>query len=221
MRRLVIPGELVSTEDKKMGTGVARKDGEIHSNQLGLLDEKENFVRVIPLSGGYNPKEVDFVIGVVSYVHNTFWRLDIASPYSSILPGGEFFRDLRGKERLRDILPIGSAVYVKIKEVTKSKGVFTTLKWRDTRVLKGGFLIEISPSKVPRLIGKKDSMIDILKSESGCEILAGQNGVIWVNGPEENMNLAIEAIRYIEANSHKRGLTDYVKNMLIEKRKSL
>ena len=156
MRRLVIPGELVSKENKKLGSGVAREDDSIHSNQLGLLEEKENFVRVIPLSGGYNPKEVDFVIGVVSYVHNTFWRLDIAAPYSSILPGGEFFRDLRGKERLRDIMPIGSAVYVKIKEVTKSKGVFTTLKWRGATVLKGGFLIEISPSKVPRLIRSEE-----------------------------------------------------------------
>jgi exosome complex component RRP4 len=221
MRRPVIPGELVSSGEKKPGMGVTREEDGIHSSILGLLDERENYVRVIPLAGGYDPKEVDFVVGVVSDARGTFWRLDIASPYSSILPGSEFFRDLRGGEKLREILPVGSTVYVKIKEVTKSKGVFTTLKWRGTRVLNEGFLIEISPSKIPRVIGKKDSMINILKEESGCDILAGQNGVVWINGPVERINLAAMAIKYIEGNSHKRGLTDYVKKMLIEKRKSV
>jgi exosome complex component RRP4 len=221
MRKLVLPGELVTRKDKRMGNGVRREDEAIHSTLLGLLDEKENYVRVIPLAGGYDPKEEDYVIGVVSDARSTFWRLDIAGPYSSILPGGEFFRELRGNEKLREILPVGSTVYVKIKEVTKSKGVFTTLKWRGTRVLKEGFLLEISPSKVPRMIGKKDSMIKILKDESGCDILAGQNGVVWINGPMERINLAIEAIKYIEKNSHKSGLTDFVKGMLIEKRNKL
>ncbi len=220
MRRPVIPGELIGSGEKKPGMGVTREADGMHSSILGLLDERESYVRVIPLAGGYDPKEVDFVIGVVSDVRGTFWRLDIAAPYSSILPGGEFFRELRG-EKLRDILPVGSTVYVKIKEVTKSKGVFTTLKWRGTRVLSDGYLIEISPSKIPRIIGKKDSMISILKQESGCDILAGQNGVIWINGPVERMDLATMAIRYIEENTHKRGLTDHVKKMLIEKRKSV
>jgi hypothetical protein len=103
MRKLVLPGELVTKKDKRMGNGVRREDEAIHSTLLGLLDEKENYVRVIPLAGGYDPKEEDYVIGVVSDARSTFWRLDIAGPYSSILPGGEFFRELRGNEKLREI----------------------------------------------------------------------------------------------------------------------
>jgi exosome complex component RRP4 len=221
MRKLVLPGELISQKKVRIGNGVVRDENGNHSCLLGLLDERENYLRVIPLAGAYDPKEEDFLVCVVSDVAGTFWRLDIASPYSAILPGGEYARELRGGERLRDILPMGSTVYVKIKEVTKSKGVFTTLKWRGTRVLDEGYLLEISPSKVPRLVGKKESMIKMLQRESGCDILAGQNGVVWINGPIERITLAIKAIKYIEGNSHKSGLTDYVNKMVIEERKNL
>src|SRR3990172_256853 len=197
MRRLVLPGELITNKDKKFGSGVTKEEGGLHSSLLGLLDEKEDYLRVIPLSGVYNPKEEDFVVGVVSDTQSTFWRLDISSPYTSILPGSEYYRELKGDEKLQQIMPVGSSVYVKIKEVTKTKGVFTTLRWRGTKVLSGGFLMEVTPSKIPRIIGKNDSMISTLKQETGCEILAGQNGVIWINGPPEKMNLAIDAIRYI------------------------
>ncbi|MFQ5800828.1 MAG: exosome complex RNA-binding protein Rrp4 [Candidatus Hydrothermarchaeales archaeon] len=221
MRRLVLPGEFITDKRPRLGPGVTTEENGVHSSILGLLDEKENYIRIIPLAGGYNPKEEDFVIGVVSDVQGTYWRLDIASPYSAILPAGEYIRELRGNERLKEILSFGSSVYVKIKEVTKTKGVFTTLKWRGTKILKEGFLIEVSPSKIPRIIGKKDSMIRILKEETGCDILAGQNGVVWIDGPGERMDLAVEAVRYIANNSHKSGLTDYVKKMIIEKRNSL
>jgi exosome complex component RRP4 len=221
MRRIVLPGELITSREKRLGNGVRIESDGVHSNLLGLVDEKENYVRVIPMAGGYDPKEVDFVVGVVSDALSTFWRLDIASPYSAILPGSEYYRELRGNEKLREILPVGSSVYVKIKEVTRTKGVFTTLNWRGARVLNEGFLLEISPSKIPRVIGKKDSMIRTIKNESGCDILAGQNGVVWIKGPPDRMNLAVEALRYIEKNSHKRGLTDNVKKMIIETRKSI
>jgi exosome complex component RRP4 len=221
MRKLVLPGDFISKEDKSIGNGVVKSSDGIHSTLLGLLDEKNHYVRVIPFAGGYNPKEGDFVVGVVSDTMNTFWRLDIASPYSAILPGGEFYRDLRGNERLKDLLSIKATVYVKIKEVTKTKGVFTTLKWGGTRVLKDGYLMEISPSKIPRVIGKKDSMINILREESGCDVLAGQNGVVWIKGPFERINLVVEAVNYIEQNSHQSGLTDNIKKMIKEKRKEI
>lgn len=221
MRKLVLPGELISKEEKRLGNGVLWDQDGVYSSVLGLLDEKANRIRVIPFAGGYDPKETDYVIGIVSDALSTFWRLDIASAYGSILPGGEHFRELRGNERLSDVLPVGSTVFVKIKEVTKTKGVFTTLRWQGTRVLNGGTLIEVSPSKVPRIIGKKDSMIRTIKEETGCDVVAGQNGVIWIKGELKGMDDAIEAIRYIEKHSHESGLTDYIKKMLIEKRKSV
>ncbi len=218
MRKLVLPGETISVKDKKTGTGVKSDRNGVYATLFGLLDEKENYVRVIPLAGGYDPKEGDYVIGVVSDAQETFWRLDIASPYSSILPGGEYYRELRGNEKLREILPGGSTVYVRIKEVTRTKGVFTTLKWRGTRVLREGRLLEISPSKIPRVIGKKDSMIKTIKLGSGCDVLAGQNGIVWINGSPRDIAIAAEAVKYIEGHSHQSGLTDYIKKMIKNKR---
>lgn len=219
MRRLVLPGEIISEKSPMIGHGAIKDKDGVHSTLMGLLDERNNFLRIIPLSGKYDPKAEDFIIGVVSDVASTFWRLDINAPYSAILPGGEFQRELRGNERLKDILPIGSTVYVKIKEVTKSKGVFTTLNWGGTKILKEGMLLEISSPKIPRIIGKKDSMINTIRQGSGCSVLAGQNGLVWISGSSKDMALAAEVIRYIEANSHKSGLTEFVKNMLNEKKK--
>lgn len=221
MRRLVIPGELITERSVKLGGGVIAEDGGVHASTLGLLDEREGYVRVIPLSGRYNPKEGDFVIGVVSEAQNTYWVLDIRSPYRSILPGSEFHRELRGNERLRDLLPVGSAVYARIKEVTKTKGVFTTLRWRGARVLNEGYLLDVSPSKIPRIIGKKDSMINVLRKEGGCNIIAGHNGVVWIEGSPERTAIIIEAIRYIEENSHRGGLTDHIKEMITQKRSEI
>lgn len=219
MRRLVLPGEFITEKSLRTGNGTIKEEDGVHSSLLGLLDEKENYVRVIPMAGGYDPKAEDFVIGVVSDVQGTYWRLDINSPYSAILPGREYSRELRGNEKLKDIIPFGSTVYVNIKEVTKTKGVFTTLNWRGARVLKKGLIIKVSSSKIPRIIGKKDSMINMLKEESGCDILAGQNGIVWIDGDIDKTTIVTEVLRYIEINSHKHGLTEDVKKMLIEKKK--
>ncbi len=164
------------------------------------------------------PKENDFVVGVVSDAQSTYWILDINSPYTAILPAREYLRELRGNEKLADVIPVGTTVYVRIKEVTRSKGVFTTLNWKGTRVLKTGFIVEVSSSKVPRIIGKKDSMIKMLMDETGCRIIAGQNGVIWLDGDFDKTRLAVEAIEYIEGHSHQSGLTEFVKKMIIKKR---
>jgi len=219
MRRLVLPGELISRGGgRRIGQGVLKDEEGLRSCLLGLLDEKGGYLRVIPLAGRYNPKEDDFVVGIVTSSQGTYWRVHIASPYSAILPAAEYLRELRGYERLEELLPPGSTVYARIKEVTRSKGVFLSLKARAARVLKEGTVIEISSSKVPRVIGKKDSMINMLRKESGCDILAGQNGLIWMNGPAEMMGILAHALRHIEAHSHRSGLTDQVKKMIIEKR---
>jgi exosome complex RNA-binding protein Rrp4 len=52
-------------------------------------------------------------------------------------------------------------------------------------------------------------------------VLAGQNGGVWIKGPFERINLVVEAVKYIEQNSHQSGLTDNIKKMIKEKRKEI
>ena len=50
---------------------------------------------------------------------------------------------------------------------------------------RGGIIVDITPTKVPRLIGKKGSMINMIKDKTNCKIIVGQNGLVWVKGEED------------------------------------
>jgi exosome complex component RRP4 len=76
-------------------------------------------------------------------------------------------------------------------------------------------VVEISAAKIPRLIGRKGSMISMLKRETGCQITVGQNGVVLVWGKSaENERVAVEAIYMVEREAHTRGLTDRIREMI-------
>ena len=90
---------------------------------------------------------------------------------------------------------------------------------RAARTIKGGRLLKISPTKVPRIIGKNSSMISMIKKETKCDILVGQNGRIWLNGEAERINLAVKAIELIEREAHTAGLTKRVEDMLTQYRR--
>jgi exosome complex component RRP4 len=85
-----------------------------------------------------------------------------------------------------------------------------------------GRIVEITPSKIPRLIGKKGSMISMLKRETECNITVAQNGIALINckNPKDE-ELAINAVRKIEAEAHLRGLTDRVSEMIRKEKGSL
>jgi exosome complex component RRP4 len=85
---------------------------------------------------------------------------------------------------------------------------------RDARKLSGGLLVEISPTKVPRLIGKQGSMISMIKEMTGTRIYVGQNGRIWIDGPDEGSATAVLAIRFIEDRAQAFGLTETVRDLL-------
>ena len=55
-------------------------------------------------------------------------------------------------------------------------------------------------------------MISLIKGKTGCRISVGQNGVVWLEG--ENEDLAIEAINLVSNESYIDGLTDRVSGLL-------
>jgi exosome complex component RRP4 len=107
---------------------------------------------------------------------------------------------------------IGDIIFCRVSRVTKNK--ITQVSMRDmlARKLYGGVTIQVTPTKIPRIIGRGGSMINIIKQKTKCEIFTGQNGVIWIRG--ENKAKAIEAILTIEKESHVPGLTEKIEKML-------
>ena len=74
--------------------------------------------------------------------------------------------------------------------------------------------MNVEPSKVPRIIGKKYSMIDLLKKYTRCRIFVGKNGRIWIDGNNDSIVIAQEAIQMIERESISFGLTNKIERFL-------
>ena len=107
---------------------------------------------------------------------------------------------------------VGDVIFCKISKVTKDKTVRVSMRSLGARKLYGGSITKVKPTKVPRIIGKGGSMINLIKNKTGCSVYVGKNGVVWIRGDKKNK--AIEAILTIERESHTVGLTDKIEKML-------
>ena len=77
-----------------------------------------------------------------------------------------------------------------------------------------GEIVKISPMKVPRLIGRKGYMINMIAELTSCEIKVGQNGLVVLDGPPEGVAKAVQSIQLIEQEAHMADLTTKVQQLL-------
>jgi exosome complex component RRP4 len=83
-------------------------------------------------------------------------------------------------------------------------------------------ILEISPAKIPRVIGRRGSMINMIQDILKIQTMVGQNGRIWIRTSDTDvMRLAIKAFKMIEAQAHTSKLTDRVKAMLEDEMASI
>lgn len=207
-RKVVVPGDLLSEDAKKSGDGTYVKDGRVYSLLYGLANYRDK-INVIPLAGKYIPAPGDNVVGVVKDITFSNWIVDINSPYDGLLHISEFPKRIDAEE-MSKYLRIGSSIMTKVKDVDPTMKVELTLNDRKLGKITTGQVIEISHTRVPRLIGKGGSMIGMLKKEVNCNIFVGQNGRIWINGGADDMDLALRTIYLIEKEAHTNGLTDRI-----------
>jgi len=216
-RKIVLPGELVAEkEGKKVGKGVYFEGEKVFAKVLGIPFVSENQISVIPLSGVYLPNVGDNVIGIISEVEASGWLVDINSPYVAFLPLAEAvdkFVDTF-KTDISRYFDTNDIIFCKISKVTKDKTIRVSMKTLGARKLYGGTIVKITPSKVPRMIGRGGSMINLIKNKTGCQIYVGQNGIVWIRG--DNKDKVIETILTIEKESHIVGLTEKIEKMLGE-----
>lgn len=213
IRELVVPGDLLDSGKLKPGDGTYVRDGKIYASQLGIKNIKSNFINVIPLGGPYIPSPGDTVIGKIVDIGPSNWLVDINSPYPAPLHVTEVPWKVEFGDTAR-YLNMGDTILAKVLMVDETKRVQVTMKEQGLRKLQGGQVIDISHSKVPRVIGKGGSMIQMIKSYTNCRIYVGQNGRIWLDGDIENIVIAIRAIKMIEEGAQTLRLTERVKEYL-------
>ncbi len=216
-RRYVIPGDIIATGPLRAEQNVYQDGDRIVATSVGISEIYENAVRVIPLTGTYVPKANDLVIGKVVGTSPLSWEFDINSPFIGFLPAQDVFgRDYSPtKDELRQRLDIGDLVAARVANFDRSRDPLLTVQDRDLGKIESGELVEISPSKVPRLIGKRGSMIQTIETATKAMITIGQNGWIVISCEDpEGLLKAIEAVKMVDTLAHTPNLTERVKSML-------
>src|SRR5438034_11166815 len=85
LRPIVVPGEAVGGPGLKPGPGTYSEGGRVFAAQLGIRNEHEGLVSVIPLNGRYIPQRGDAVIGEVVDLGPSHWLVNTNSPYPAPL----------------------------------------------------------------------------------------------------------------------------------------
>ncbi len=199
MKNIVVPGELL--EERPFRTrNTYVEDGKTYSMVLGLYDKET--ASVTPLEGTWIPHIDDTVVGVVSNVKNSVYEIDLDFHIRSIVIGGKY-------DRFE--FKLGDVIQATIKDIEEKK----TIILQYPRLLNGGSVITVTPTKIPRVIGKNNTMIKQIIESTKSRIVVGTNGHIWINGGDDA--LARAAILRIENEAHVSGLTERIKNMMEQK----
>lgn len=198
MKRIVLPGELLSEEGKKAGEHVFVRNGKLFSDVMGIASTDGPVAFVVPLSGKYLPKPNDWIIGLVAQTLHNGWLVDI---------NGFWLAFVSNKE-MREPLRNGSIISAKIMNVSDNFDVELGF----VRVFFGGEVLHVSPVKVPRMIGKNNSMLEVLKSGVNGHVMIGRNGRVWVKGG--NVPLLLQALDKIDKEAHTEHLTEAIASFL-------
>jgi len=216
-RQIVTPGELLADGNYVAGNNTYKVGSKIYATRLGLVEYEGKNVQVVALNTVYIPSPGDQVIGKIEDVNINGWTIDINSPYKAVLRANEALSKpfKQQKDDLTSFLDVGDLILAKVIAFDRTIDPILTIREPGLGKITQGQIVKVSPAKIPRIIGRKASMINMLKKETECKITVGQNGIILISGPSpENERLAILAIEKIAQEAHTSGLTDRIAEMI-------
>ncbi len=220
-RQLVTPGDLIAEGEYIAGENTYSENGKIYAARVGIVEYETKKIDVVALKAFYMPRTGDIVIGTITEVGFNGWTVDINSPYIALLRASDVLsRPFKPqKDDLPQVLDAGDLVVAKVVSYDRTHDPQLTVAEPGLGKITRGQIIKITPTKIPRVIGRKGSMISMIKQETGCNIILGLNGVVLITGKTmEDEQLAMKAILKIEQESHTSGLTDRITQMLKEEK---
>ena len=124
-------------------------------------------MKVIPLSGTYQPRKGNVVIGKVEHLTFNGWVIDIGIADNAFLSLNEVPRYVN-KGWLEEVMGIGDMVAAKVWGANR-KDVNLSVKSRGLGKIEEGIIMKINPSKVSRVIGKEGSMVNLIKKKPSAK----------------------------------------------------
>jgi len=216
-RKYVVPGDRIVDGNFRPLSNVTKSGNSIFATRIGIAEATRDGIKVIPLSGVYIPRVNDVVIGKIIDHSSLSWQVDIRSCFSAHLPAQDVFgRDFSpARDDMNKQLAIGDLVTARIMAFDRTRDPMLTIQDKDLGKIPRGEFLKISATRVPRLIGKRGSMIQTIEQATQTRILIGQNGIVVVAGRSaEGTQLAIRAIRMVEEEAHTSNLTQRIKTLL-------
>jgi exosome complex component RRP4 len=198
MRKLVIPGEVLAGKPLRLDHTIV-EDGKTCATVIGMFDDQTS--GFIPLEGLWYPQPGEKVIGIVEEARLNTDNIALNAPFKGLI----ISKFTEGN------LVNGDIVEATVKDLDKT-GTIVLVR---PRPLYGGKVLAIKPSKVPRLLGKNDTMINQIVNATKSSISIGMNGLVWIKGG--NSDLATDAILKIQEEAHVSGLTERIAKMLQER----
>lgn len=220
-KQIVTPGDLIAEGEYIAGENTYAEDKKIFASRTGLIEYDNKRVNVVALKAFYMPRAGDIVIGTVVEIGFNGWTIDINSPYQAFLrPADVLSRPFKPqKDELSQVLDMGDLVVAKIISYDRTHDPQITVAEPGLGKITRGQIAKVTPTKIPRIIGRQGSMVSMIKEQTGCQIILGLNGVVLITGKTlEDEQLALMAIHKIEEESHTSGLTDRITQMLKEEK---
>ncbi|MEM1508707.1 MAG: exosome complex RNA-binding protein Rrp4 [Thermofilaceae archaeon] len=187
--QIIIPGELIAEGSYEISGPHFSRGKKFYSKVLSVtVIEKPKKIRLIPIKRCYIPSEGDLIIGKVIDVGPTYWLVDINSPYTAILQVSEIFpRPTSHQKDLSSIFRVGDLLAAKVLLFDFTHDPLLTMKESRLGRVEKGLLVEVSPARVSRVIGKRGQVVNYLKEAFNVEITVGRNGRIIVIGEEADL----------------------------------
>lgn len=198
MQRIVVPGEKIHNQPLRIENTISDNNG-AYSCILGSFDDETKML--IPLEGLWQPKSGDTIVGLVEEDRGTTFTVNLNAPYKGLIISKFIESDIRA----------GDTIVATIKDLEKG-GTAILIR---PKALEGGKMIAVKPSKIPRIIGKSNTMVNQITAGTGSSVIIGLNGIVWLKGGD--LDLTTSIILKIEEEAHTSGLTDRVKAMLESK----
>ncbi len=220
---IVAPGERLDQRVETRAPYVVEVNGVKVATTVGMVSQREGKSVFIPLKGVYVPEPGHIIIGLVESIGVSSWGVDIGSPYQATLSAQDFLgRPFNpAVDDLSRFLRVGDYVRAKVVAFDKTRSPLLSVQGEGLGRIISGVIVEVSPAKIPRVIGKKRSMVEALEAKTGCSVFPAVNGRVHIDCPSRELEvIAVLAVKLIDREAHRVGLTEKVIRFIEDERKA-
>ena len=172
-RKQVIPGDVIARGNHRYGSYIEKRGDEYIALRVGLAEVGREGVKLNPLTGPYLPRAEDDVIGKV---------VDINSCFDGFLPASFVFgREFSPSTHdLSSKFKVGDTIGARIESYERSRDPQLSIRGHGYGKIDSGEIVKISPTKVPRVLGKRGALCKFIMEKTGWDVRVVQIGVVVV-----------------------------------------